>query len=373
MLRCLNQALIYLHEGVTTRYKTLLAEVCLSASRFGSRGFKDYVVMTACDLAKELEDHELNVRVRLRKYTLDRLYERNPMTLDIEMAWQPLNRRQSALFGEVLLAQAVTLMHQGRGTSEIHPLLERFRPSLPLSSLEKYILIEFEILKAKLLRHEGRFKEAETTLEKLFDTTTPSIQRVSSQYAEILCELGETSKAITFIRLEHITLGLPQSSSGGKRILLSLANAHLMSALGRFQRNNEVDTEALSFAETIFTTLYHPTAMMSLVSKWSLFQISASLGMIFLLRSQLIEALKWWDTALQFSRSFPGKHAFMLILLAQSEISRRQGEDKSLNLRLESERLFQSTGRDFHFVGQGTLWLEVLRDGRQSVSLSNSA
>ncbi|QBZ66692.1 hypothetical protein PoMZ_13676 [Pyricularia oryzae] len=299
MIPCLNRVLCYFFEGITPEHPERLVRVCRAASLFRDSAWKIFLTRIASQVATSLENNQLAVEIGLRQVSLSRSTYKEYSSVGLDAGIKSLNVRcayGNAIFGKALLSEARARLFNCKGHQSVEEALSRFRSFTGTSTLEKYIVVESELLLATSLRHEGKFKEAGERLFGLFNKAHPSSLRISSAWSEIQCELGFASQATNFLISEYMSLRLNSFSSGGKRHLLAIANAYLMGALWEKHQNMTVNSRSLSAAESIFSNFRDlPCSNMS--ANHSLFAVLSGLGMINLMRSEWVAALSYWEEA----------------------------------------------------------------------------
>lgn len=348
-------------DGLERRTLELAIDACLSASNFGDKCWKTVAVAYAERMADQLGFAVVKGRVQLRKATIERLYPSGARPNLQEIKITRANNRSNADFGKLILLQARLKIERRKSPKEINTTLDQFYAFNPISDIERSVQLDINFLRAKLLRYDGRFGPAREALVDFMQAVRYRASNlITVHYYETLCEAGDPSNAI--VALEHEYGELLKKENGqagnGRRLRLALAGAYLMKVL----LDRSVDNDFLEKAESLFKSVQW-MAEPSMVTKHNIYVTKASLGMVYLLRSDWEESLKYWDEALNATMGcFPEiGHAEMVIQYAQCEILHRLGRySEALVKGVAAREIFQRCGREYYFLGQGTAWLDKL-------------
>lgn len=337
----------------------LAIDACLSASNFGDKRWKLVVIKYADFFANLLKSDVIKCRVHLRKASIARLYNlpSDPSPADMEMP--EVDNRSNADFGKLVLLRARLQMEKGLSIVEVNQTLDQFCPWDPISDLEKSVQLDINFLRAKMLRFQGNFVLAKDLLMECMQAVRyRATNMITIHYFETLCEAGHPSQAIDALECEYNEmLNRENGQTGsGRRLRIALGGAYLMKFL------LHSDGDSLKRSETLFEKIQWTTER-TLITKHNFYVANASLGMIYLLKNEWNRSLHYWNEALKAARNcFPETgHAEMVIHYAQCEILHRLGQAAEAQRKGAVARsLFRKHGREYHFLGQGTAWLDKL-------------
>lgn len=354
-------------------------DACLSASNFGDKLWKTIAVAYAENMANLLVSADISARVQLRKAALARLYK-TQSTFDLQSIQIPrTTKRSNADFGRLVLLQA-RLQIEGRVSNQtINETLNQFDTVGPVSALEDSVRLDINFLRAKLHRYEGGFTVANQILSGFMQALRYRTHNmIMIHYYETLCESGCPEKAVQALEYELEELLKKENGQSGsaRRLKLALGGSILM----KFLKDRSICYSMLQRAENLFKGIKWQSEQ-SLVTRHNYYVMKASLGMIFLLRSDFEQSLTYWDEALNAARNcFPQTgHAEMLVHYAQSEVLYRIGKNREATAkRIIAQEIFSQCGREYFFLGQGTTWLDRLDElatgsGRQAIAAVGSS
>ena len=367
LIPALRRALSHLSElkpdELDKQALELVIDACLSSSNFGGKCWKTVAVTYAESIADQLDCAVVKGRVQLRKATLARLYPSETALSPQDIQIPRVNNRSNADFGKLVLLQARLQIEMRTSIEEINQTLDKFRAFSPASALEQSVQLEIDFLRAKLHRYSGNFKLARETLMGFMEAVRYRTNNmIMIHYHETLCEAGNPSKAIEALEYECEELMKKESgqSGNGRRLRLALGGAYLMKVLFDCPFSKDL----LERAETLFRSVQW-VAEPSIVTKHNYYVTKASLGMIYLLKSEWEKSLSYWDEAFNMARDCFQEigHSEMVIQYAQCEILHRLGRhSEALTKGAAAREIFQKCGREYYFLGQGTAWLDKLND-----------
>ncbi|KAJ5737328.1 uncharacterized protein N7483_002453 [Penicillium malachiteum] len=340
---------------------TLAVDACLSASNFGDKPWKLVAVEYAKVFANELDSRVIKCRIQLREAAIARLYnlESMPSTEDIKIC--RVDNRSNADFGRLVVLRARLQIEKRVSTEVVNQTLDQFCASNPISDLERSVQLDIDFLRAKLLRFQGEFALAKSLLVGHMQAFRyRAVNMITIHYFETLCEEGHPSKAVEALEYEYNELRKRENgqSGSGRRLTLALAGSCLM----KYLLDKHSDAGSLEKSERFFTSIRWTTKQ-SLITKHNYYVAQASLGMIYLLKSDWEGSLCHWNRALEAARNCFSQigHAEMVTQYAQCEILHRLGRTSEAKMRENAARnLFKEHGRGYHFLGQGTAWLDQL-------------
>ncbi|CAJ2514321.1 Uu.00g024400.m01.CDS01 [Anthostomella pinea] len=375
LIRNANLALSYFLENENHFDKTLVVEACMAISYFGSASWKRLTISLAESACDGVCDPALHAMVMLRKTRLARIYRggnviSGPLwTLDqirtSLSSRDPVEPRSNAHLGELVLFRAQLVVDRGGKTQDVQNILKEFHALGRPSTLEHSILHECQFILARSLRFQGRFDEAASCLQELFQRTAKrSVPKSAAlHFSDVECEREHSMQAIRFLESESVVAGTISGSKHWRQLQFSRANANLMCGLWNWVRKRERNSRWFEDAKNLFPDAQKGIEE-SAFHRHMVFGVHAGLGMIYLVQNDMEAAFSSWTEALDIAKECwpePG-HSEMITLYALSQVYYRIGRDGAHELAASARAIFRNKGRQYYFVGQGTLWLDVLSD-----------
>ncbi|KAF3768198.1 hypothetical protein M406DRAFT_75534 [Cryphonectria parasitica EP155] len=392
MIPLLATVVSYLHELRLEDWLQLaLARACLSASYFGLMPWKEYMLQTAEIFGST--DSSLLQSLRLRSFMLRRLKAEDVSLGSInDPDRRFISRYENGIHGERIVLEMKVLLNNDASIEESQACQARFQP-FPWSELslqERRVLMKGQAVIAKAYRNKGQFQRASDQYQNLINEhiSAKADMIVGRDFlanqAETLCELRNTSKAITMLESEVNF----HKGDIGTRLHLGLANAWLMKSLFDFQASGRVSAASLleaqnRYAAYLKTWESRQAAGLTKTNKSNHYLALAGLAMAFHVATfslrrefslrgrwdwsfsdmaKLVEAMQAWRKArVAAMECWPSKgFAAMIALYSESEIAFRLDLGTAKQLRKEARMIFAETGRQYHFIGQGTVWLDIV-------------
>lgn len=372
-----------------------LAAVCLSASYFGLLPWKDYVLKVAESLVHS--ESSFARKLHRRQSEIRRLaYTR---TLPPIAVPQTHDTGSSTIdFGESILLRLKCLADNDAPLQQFEDCARNFSPSrTTLSNQERRIAMKIQAIVARAYKHHGYFQEAMERYDVLINEHIKAESKIAIDhtilihYAETRCELGNTDYAIRALKNELLF----QPLGTGNRLNLTLANAYLMRCLLRYWNTGEIDEKSLEKAQERYRGYMkswnqcfsssanrfkkynkhlalagiamstHLSTFKELMKDSSVSQQLASqmaIGSPPTADATTASAMNAWQDAQIAARDCwpePG-YAEMVTLYSRSVLMSCCGnEEVAMQLNNAAKKLFQR--RQHYFIGQGTIWLDILR------------
>lgn len=225
------------------------------------------------------------------------------------------------------------------------------------STLGKAQTTKLELAHGVMLRFQGRFPEAYELLIRLPATNS----KVLSHLSAVMCEMGQYDRAIT--KLEGwLQVSIHPHSRASRRIKLGLANAWLVKSLISSLSSQQQDGHAMYF--TGFETadrLYGDIQGCKELDWLEILSISVGCAIVKHIRLQVEPAIDAWRHVRLVSRKYalPVGYTDMVSAYALSDLEfRRGGITESDIYARQAKEIF--SGRQYHFTGLGTIWLDML-------------
>ncbi|RYP68536.1 hypothetical protein DL771_006613 [Monosporascus sp. 5C6A] len=351
-----------------------LSEVGLSASNFGERLWKYNAVTIATEAANILGEDSadralLLALANVRKASLALLYEDPGKWQAKSISFPNYDDRSSAFSSKLLIVKAREDVGFNAIASASEHLMN-FKPTWngTLSTLRKSQNRRVAFMRAKILRFEGRFREA----YEILITLAPPDSSVASLLAGVLCELGQCDHAIQELNQQLTITRHPKSVT---RVRLALANAYLMKCMQVFQgQGRRLDWRSLQASRDIYEDLRAHPFPATYFGKIDHLSTLMGLAIADHLNGQVDNALKAWQAALAASQAFLlTGYTDMIQAYSTSELQIRRGASAQADvLGNYAKALFAKTGRQYHFAGIGSFWPDILNSwyaasGRQPV------
>jgi hypothetical protein len=284
--------------------------------------------------------------------------------------------------GERIVSELRDLLEQNASFEQMQRQLERWETlGLQESTHGRQIWLQCNTIIAKALRFRGEFQKAVALYGSLLaqyprSNCQPN-HRLLVSYSEALCEVGASARAFEVLRVESALC----PATAGIRLEMAVAHTYLMRALWNYHASDR-----LLFAdETFLIEAQHrylhykrrferEGIVVCTTDKYNYFAVCAGLAMIQHVSAADVEekkkiALEAWKYAQKAAQDIwqePG-YSEMITLYSQSELAYSLGYSNAGNLAKIARQINFQTGRQFHFVGHGTIWLDILdRQAQQS-------
>ncbi|KAI1172973.1 hypothetical protein F4777DRAFT_559802 [Nemania sp. FL0916] len=337
------------------------AEACLSASRFliEDESWREQIMSAAQYLAERSTSPILSARVVLRRLAIERMHgSQEP----ISVVPFPQNDRRSRAFSvEAVCLQAQRYMDLGLFASAQNELAGRVITLDSCSSFERVQQQKIMYMRAKTYRLEREFTIARTLLVDLIETESHLAEKAAIHLSAVDCELGHAERAITnlgaYLQQDKcctITRG---------RVELALAHAQLMQAL------LWVKDQRLSwFSHPSLRDSYLkcqaglPTSGPKISTNFTRTSIVAALAILAHLRGDFDTALAEWNRTLELAQGLGlvGNYIELVVAYSTNDIYSRRGGVAAEELETKVRVLSARTGRQYHFLGLGTTWPDIL-------------
>lgn len=302
----------------------------------------------------------------LRRAALSRLYPDHispPSKEDLETV-----SRFPELKWQLMLFNTQKLLDNRENTEAIN-FLSAWLSDLPYTTkLEKIIFGQAKFLLAKSLRFDGRFKDSQQIIQELLIASPPSpSQKILSHYYDVTCELGQWDVISSLA--DDVTMCAPESSHG-MTLKRTLANAFLMKALMAL-RSGTLDEPLLSKAQALLEAVRPSDTTIGSQTRYIISSCHAMIQTVIGASQNGVESMRsfgtaitHWKDALEIASTlWPTGNSHTVAHYALSEIYHRCGDVPAADHHGDMAKVaFRATGRQYHFVGQGTIWLDVIGD-----------
>lgn len=217
-----------------------LAAMLIQASHFSTPAWKEEVMDLAWNLVNENTTDYLRIEYFLRQSSLLRMLgklEKSNAVLEHTFPEAiESDVCQNAIRGQLVVSRSQNLLSAFNLTAAEQQLRswQPLSPAVP-STMEKAALQARNSLLGKVLRYEGKFKEALAYLEEqLRQSEADNIQRSSgwrrvlmAQVADLYCELERPGDAITLLKpeLDHMQQKGSHNMSVGRRLQLTYCDS----------------------------------------------------------------------------------------------------------------------------------------------------
>ena len=335
---------------------TQFIETSLSSSYFRDHAWKDQCLSFAEQVLAASADRQspdtlvLQARVRARRAVLSDSYENGSLGEDIRCPRHDHRSNAYAACVALLQADAYIRLNTFLAASEA---LGSFNPSLfgSPSSFEQLQANRVNLYRGRILLLEGQFDAAYQVL-----ATLPSTQEdVAVCMAEVLCELGRGDEAENLLAPLTLPSTLPSEA-----LRFALARVRLFRCLIAHQEGY-----SWSYAQEVRSLLRDLMALHDLATyagKHGRFVCLSGLAVLDHLDGLVDSAVIRWDDVFTFCkhyalRGFPE----MIVAYSMGELELRRGNRLEADyLRAKASLLFTSTGRQYHVLGLGSVWLDMV-------------
>ena len=362
LLPLVAHAHLHLSEPYVTSFctqepqMTQFIEVSLSSSHFRDHAWKTRCLLFAEQVLAASADRQspdtlvLQARVQIRRAAVAGTYENGSLGEDIRCPRFDHRSNAYAASTAMLQAEAYIRLNTFQAASEV---LSSFDPLLfgGVSSLEQLQAHRVGLCRGKILLLEGQFDAAYELLAGL-----PSTQEDVAVYlAEALCELGRADEA------EDLLTPLTQVAAHPSEALRSaLARVRLFRCLVAHQ-------EGYTWSYTQETrSMYRDLVTVHNLSTYSgrhhHFVCLSGLAILDHLDGLVDSAMARWDEASTLCKRYALRgFAEMIVAYSMGELELRRGNRLEADyLRAKAGLLFTSTGRRYHYLGLGSVWLDIV-------------
>lgn len=292
------------------------------------------------------------------------------------------SKKLNALSGQVFLARSNMHLRTEQDIDAAFSQLQTIRPidNDHISTMEELILQQKAISWGRLLRFQGRFKEACSLLEAVYDarqypegviSAGESDCELLSQLAETYCELGNPVKAEMLVsaKLNSIFEKTSNNTHLGqhKGDILKLVFAQAEAALQQSEY-----WRAFDIYRDINRYIWSTRGRQSWVR--AVCRMHMGLARVHHLQGEWSLALKYWERALRMYEKHPDSQDFGTVVTYASiaYVKVRLNDMSSvMSFATKAEELFHVTGRQHWYTGLGTVWfdemLSELRDVLKAV------
>lgn len=360
---------------LTNDIRQMIAYVLVHSSSFSSRAWRSEAIDRAEKIASNLvtPDRCLDRMILLQKIT------QNHSGMDLEnngdcTGFSHASNKLNALCGQVFLARSDLHLRTVKDIDAAFTLLQQIRPINPnhISTMEELILQQKALTWGRLLRFQGRFEEARSLLEALYDARQYPEGVVSigdsnfellSQLAETYCELGKPVKAEMLVsaRLGSTLEKTSNSTNLGqyKNDILKLVFAQAEAALqqGEYWRAFDLYRDMNRY---IWSTRAHQNWVRAVC------RMHMGLARVHHLQGEWFFSLKYWERSLRMYEKHPDAQDFGTVVTYASiaHVKLRLNDmDGARSFNTKAQELFKVTGRQYWYTGLGTRWYdEVLSE-----------
>ncbi|KAI1086043.1 hypothetical protein F5B19DRAFT_480643 [Rostrohypoxylon terebratum] len=342
-------------------YRFQLVEALLSSSELGGYRWKIKSLSLAENLLLAVETRDtltvetLRARVKVRQASISHAYSDGCSTAQI--ACPLFDHRSNAFSADLALLRAKSHINYNVLQSAIETL-RSFNPGLhgKVSTLERLQQNRIDTCRARIYLLEGQFHMAH---DILLASRNRGGVRVAICLAEALCELGRCSEAEAV--LESQLPILKEDSRQSRRVRLALTNVQLFQCMKQIKQSRN-DWRSLHNIQLSFEKLQDKTRPLTLSGKLNKLSILAGLAVVAHLHKEIELAMKCWRAFLAYSNEFlPLGFTDMIASYSMGELELRLGHvlDSQI-LRTKAESIFKRTGRQYHFLGLGSIWFDIV-------------
>ncbi|KAI5923721.1 hypothetical protein F4810DRAFT_668596 [Camillea tinctor] len=221
------------------------------------------------------------------------------------------------------------------------------------STLQKIQNEDVQLTRARILRFEGRFEESLHILQSL----TLQNSRVTILLGAVLCELGRYDETIRILQRALAAQASPRIKT---RLHITLAFAYFYRCMHIYLHTKVVELVTLQESLRLFSCI-EPYDSQSLFDKINRLSGLIGIAACHHLNRDDQSALDAWKEALRMSRSFlPIGYTDLVIYYSMSDIYLSHPATPPSDIVDDPRLLVQRIDRQYHFVGFGTLWPDIL-------------
>lgn len=284
------------------------------------------------------------------------------------------SNKLNALSGQVFLALSNPHLRNEKDIDAAFKLLQQIRPINPnhISTMEELVLQHNALTWGRLLRFQGRFEDARSLLEAVYDARQYPEGVVSigdsdcellSQLAETYCELGNPVKAEILVstKLESMLEKRSNKTDMGqcKTDILKLVFAQAEAALqqGEYWRAFDLYRDMNRY---IWSTPGRQNWVRAVC------RMHMGLARVHHLQGEWPLALKYWERALRMFEKHPDSQDFGAVVtyasIAYVKLRLNDMED-ARSFAIKAQELFKITGRQHWYTRLGTGWYDEMLSG----------
>ncbi|TGJ80013.1 hypothetical protein E0Z10_g8755 [Xylaria hypoxylon] len=336
-----------------------IAEACLSASCFLGGDERQHILHKAQYVTDRSNSQVLAARMALRRVAIERVHggcKGSPSLVPFPQG----DRRSRAFSVKAGCFKAQQYIDLGLLASA-HDELSRCSAILSDSPFEQVQQQEITYVRAKVCRLEGHFPMARTLLAGLVDHHSHLAEKATIHLSAVDCELGHTERAIATLeaQLQHNEYRIRTR----RRLELALANAQLMQVL------LHVKDQRLSwFSHSPLCETYRKclaglsTCAPGVTLVFRRISIVAAIAMLAHLRGDFDTALAEWSRILNLAQGQGPieNYVDLVVAISTNDLLLRRGGVVTADLENKVRILSARTGRQYHFLGLGTTWPDIL-------------
>ncbi|KAI0550144.1 hypothetical protein F4679DRAFT_221777 [Xylaria curta] len=367
LLPAFRHVVTYL-PGITTSQSTMyqVTEACLSASRFFDEAWKREVIGVAQHAAAHSGSQVLSARVMLRRLAIERMHgdcQESPSHVPFPQG----DQQSQAFLVEAICFKAQQYIDLGLLASA-HGELSRSSATASASPtlFERVQQDEIMYMRAKTYRFEGQFAAARALLVDLVRKQSHLTEKATIHLSAVDCELGHIEEAMTTLKthLEQVHLHPTECHDKVRsRLELAFANAQLMQVLVQVRDRRLSWFSHPALRDTYLRCLASlPARAPGISTVLSQISIAAALAILAQLRGDFDTALAEWNQTLSLARGrgLLGNYIDLVVAYSTLDLLLRRGGVEVADLEDKVRTLAARTGRQYHFLGLGTTWPDIL-------------
>lgn len=358
--------------ALTNDLRKTVAYVLIHSSCFSSTAWRSEAIERAEKISSNLvtPDRCLDRMILLQKI----IQNRSAISLKVYgdyAGFSHASNKLNALSGQVFLARSNLHLQDEKDIDAAFALLQQIRPIDPnhISTMEELILQQKALTLGRLLRFQGRFEDALSLLEAVYDarhypegvvSVGESDCELLSQLAETYCELGDPGKAEILVsaKLESIFEKTSNKNNLGqyKIDILKLVFAQAEAALqqGEYWR-------AFDLYRDMNRYIWSTRGRQSWVR--AVCRMHMGLARVHHLQGEWSFALKYWERALRMYEKHPDSQDFGAVVTYASIAIvklRLNDLDGARSFAIKAQELFKITGRQHWYTRLGTVWYDEM-------------
>jgi tetratricopeptide (TPR) repeat protein len=356
-----------------------MAYALIRSSRFSSTAWRSDAIERAEKIAANLltPDSCLETMIITQKIIQNRSSKISEVIDDFS-GFSLVSEQLNALCGQLCLTRSNMHLQNEEDIDAAFALLQKIHPinQNNISTMEELVLQQKALSLGRLLRFQGRFEDARSLLEAVYDarkypegvvSVGESDCELLSQLAETYCELGNPVKAEMLVsaKLESIfektssNINLGQYKNDILRLVFAQAEAALQQ--GEYWRAFDLYRDMNRY---IWSTRGRQSWFRAVC------RMHMGLARVHHLQGEWSFALKYWERALRMYEKHPDSQDFgtavtyASIAYVKVQLTDMEG---ARSFAVKAQELFKITGRQHWYTGLGSVWHDEMLSGLKDV------
>ncbi|WEW61989.1 hypothetical protein PRK78_007489 [Emydomyces testavorans] len=343
-------------------FRREIASAVLAASMFSDSRWKTETVARVRDLLKDDDDLYLNACIAHRESVVFRMSGKLPDSTSALVRFvhtyvltnslnkeSETNPRYNAQRGKLTISYSLNLIRGGE-LKDAERELQAWKPLNPDAplTLEKLVCLNQNSAAAKILRYQGKFKEALTLQERILKERSPyKYSQNAHEYiislsfvADMYTELGRAQEVESLIQetLNNLVKNSEQNSIAGRHLQISLAESYLERSM--FSEARTILLQVKAFLDD--------NALYDQFGDSVTFQVLVGLGRVCHRQKRWSEAVSYWNLAEEAARK--RQYSAGLVKYSMAHALRMSGDAKENKKLAEEAREMVKSRRGMFWI-----------------------